>query len=221
MQPDFLYLQIDLQTVFPDEILSFDVFHKTIDGRMDICCAKGNCSGQEKLDKIRDSFDPFLYINKINLPEYICILQENAKKVMEDENASLERKVKYAFAVITYSAKNIFANPVKEDISKFKNILYVTLNNLQNDDRAFKEFLKLTNSNFTLMNHNINVGFIGIGIAKKIFGAIQKETLSDIALGFFLHDIGKLAISKDILLKKSRFKQRRMAYDEKTSGNRL
>jgi HD-GYP domain-containing protein (c-di-GMP phosphodiesterase class II) len=203
MQTDFLYIQVDLQTVFPNENMSFDVFNKTLDGKVNVFCAKGNCTSKETLDKIRNSFDPFLYINRNNLPEYICNLQKNVKKVMGDENASLESKVKYAFAVITHTVKNIFEHPIKEDIIKFKNIIGVTLSNLQHEDLAIKELIKLLKSDFTLMNHNINVGFIGIGLAEKIFGALQKETLSEIALGFFLHDIGKLSISRDILLKKS------------------
>ena len=203
MQTDYSYISIDLQTIFPEYTMTFDVFHKTIDGKICICCEKGNCSGQEILDKIRSSFNPCLYINKNNLHDYIGYLQENLKNVLEDKNVPLEKKVKYSFVVINYSAKKIFETPVKEDIIKFKKIICLIFNNLSDEDIAIKELIKLSNSDFSLINHNINVGFIGIGLANKIFGASQKEKLSEIAPGFFLHDIGKLSISKDILFKKS------------------
>ena len=122
--------------------------------------------------------------------------------ILSDPEISTEIKAKISYNAIMNIAESLFESPKSENIFRYKQSIFDTMDFILKDNNALKNLIGLTTFDFSLRNHSINVGIFGIGLAKVLLSNDSEHDLNEIAAGFFLHDIGKCSVPIDILNKK-------------------
>ena len=113
----------------------------------------------------------------------IEIFRESAQNIMDMLNDAMTRNVK----------------PDIQQTRKFVGSLY---HYVQDNKNRFLFLMKIKDYDDYTFTHSVNVGLLTMAMSSK-HGMKEKE-IQEIGMGAFLHDIGKLGISKAILNKKER-----------------
>lgn len=136
---------------------------------------------------------------EISSPE----LSEKAKSFPEKYKYSLDLVDKYTEAVLN-----------EEDFDSLELRFHIT-NFLENLVGMYQEFLDLTlvkSKDLTTFIHLLNVTVISMYISSKI--GFSKDELLDLGIAALFHDIGKLSISRGLLQKKGKLKEREFSIME-------
>jgi len=196
------YYPIGSHTVIPGTVVSFDIFSKGT-GSMELCCSSGDNVREETLKKIFENNITELYIRKHNKKYYFHYLEEVLEAIIHDPGINTSVKAKTTYDTIMNLAGDLFKTPhiELELIQRYKHTVYDITEFILNDNDALKNLINLTTFNYTISNHSVNVGILSLGLAKELFKDNYDFDFENIAAGFFLHDIGKITISHDILNK--------------------
>lgn len=105
---------------------------------------------------------------------------------------------------MTKRVGEFFEQPVKTVLAELRNDVLVVTEYLAKDPERAKALFRQLHKDFTLENHQVNVGFLGLCIYFKFFEGeeIKRRSLDRIALGLFTLDVGLSKVPKFILEKK-------------------
>lgn len=142
------------------------------------------------------------------------------------ENTSLPPKTK-AKAVYNHSVKmmdHMLAEPSAENILSGKKMIYEIVDHILADDETANQLTKITSHDYYTYTHSVNVGMLGILLAKSALeGTIATHNMHELGAGFFLHDLGKCdvpvtLINKPDILSPEEWK---LMHEHPVKGNRL
>ncbi|MCX5856178.1 MAG: HD-GYP domain-containing protein [Deltaproteobacteria bacterium] len=97
--------------------------------------------------------------------------------------------------------KNLFANPSAENIRKAKTGISEIVNLILEDDATLLYLLNITEHDYYTYTHSVDVGILGVALAKSLFKESGNHDIHALGAGFFLHDLGKVYIDKNIINK--------------------
>ncbi len=192
------YFPVHPQIFRIDTIRSFDVFAKASDGRLGMFHPAGEIYSADSHAKVYKWNIPALYIKSSDKGRYNRYLEENFPFIMDDPLINTESKAEIAHESLIFIAMTLFSSPGSDIIANYKKTIEIIVDFVQANDEAVKFLIRRTSSSYHEYNHAVNVGIFGLGLAKEIFGNDPNHNLSDIASGFFLHDIGKFTIPRHI-----------------------
>jgi HD-GYP domain-containing protein (c-di-GMP phosphodiesterase class II) len=69
------------------------------------------------------------------------------------------------------------------------------------DDKTNEYLLNITSHDYNTYIHSVNVGVLGVSLAKKLFKKSDAHNMHELGAGFFLHDLGKVKIDINIINK--------------------
>jgi putative nucleotidyltransferase with HDIG domain len=95
---------------------------------------------------------------------------------------------------------DLFENPTPENIHRSSKIVASFVHVLMKDPKAFLHLTKLSSHDPYTLQHSVGAAVNSIIIARKI-GIKSEKDLGDVGLGGLLHDIGKVAVRKEIINK--------------------
>lgn len=110
----------------------------------------------------------------------------------------------------TEMMKNILSNPNAKNIAATKDGIFEMVDVIMNEDETCANLSKLVSHDFYTYTHSVNVGVKSMLLAKEFYGKSGEHDMRELGAGFFLHDIGKVNISIDIINKKGRLTDREM-----------
>ena len=198
-----LYLPIDTETIQPGTQQPFKFYFKASDGNMVPCNIGGEASNGEVSDRIQEvNITEKLYIQKKDKTNYYLYVEENLENILFNPRIDTAVKAKTAYNTIMNVAESLFKGPKAKTIQRYKKIIFTTTEFIFEDDEALQKMISLTTFDFSIYNHNVNVGIFGIGLAKELLGSDKEHDFHEMAAGFFLHDIGLSTVPGDILNKK-------------------
>jgi HD-GYP domain-containing protein (c-di-GMP phosphodiesterase class II) len=61
--------------------------------------------------------------------------------------------------------------------------------------------MNITTHDYNTYVHSVNVGVLGVSLAKTVFGKSDRHDMHALGAGFFLHDLGKVYIDEAIINK--------------------
>ena len=192
------YISVHPQIFRIDTIRTFDIFAKNSEGRVSLFHSAGDIYSAEQHGKIFKHNIPALFIRIIDKGRYTKYLEENFPFIMQDPFISLHDKAEISHEVLSLIAMTIFSSPGTEIILSFKKAIEEVTNFVLWNDEASKFLIQLTSSSFNEYNHAVNVGILGLGLAKEVLTGNEDYNIPEIVAGFFLHDLGKFTIPKHI-----------------------
>lgn len=192
------YIPVQPQIFRIDSIRSFDIYMKNSDGHFVMFHPAGELYSSEIHAKIHEWNLPALYIKTSDKGRYKRYMEENFLLIMDDQLINTEDKANIAHDAVTFIAMTMFSSPGVDIIESYKKTIEIITRFVLANEESIKFLIQRASSSFNEYNHAVNVGFLGLGLAKEIFGDDSNYNLAEIACGFFLHDIGKFTIPRHI-----------------------
>ncbi len=143
-----------------------------------------------------------LFIREEDLEIFDEYLNRNIASIIRDPNISVHSRCAITYDLSLELMKRVYesADPVqvaKSSQGVLQNIIEVIF---ANPDAAHS-FITLTSEDYELYSHSINACLYGMALARLALDITKEEALTRFGPGFLLHDIGKLSIPHDILMK--------------------
>jgi len=106
--------------------------------------------------------------------------------------------------------KNMLARPTASHIASAKQGISEIVNLILNDDQTTYHLINITSHDFYTYTHSVNVGILGVALAKALFHNSSDHDLHALGSGFFLHDLGKVKVKPEIINKPDRLTDEEM-----------
>ncbi|HOM07637.1 MAG TPA: HD-GYP domain-containing protein [Syntrophales bacterium] len=106
--------------------------------------------------------------------------------------------------------KNLLDEPTGPRIKEAKEGIAAVINLILNDEDTTHYLINITEHDFNTYTHCVNVGVLGVALAKAFFGLSSEHDLMALGVGFFLHDLGKVKVDPAIINKPSRLTEEEM-----------
>ncbi len=97
--------------------------------------------------------------------------------------------------------QRLMENPSRESITEAKKGISEVVDVVLAEDSTNQQLLALTTHDYNTYVHSVNVGLLAISLAKSIFKGSDIHDMHELGAGFFLHDIGKVKVDINIILK--------------------
>ncbi|MCE5249337.1 HD domain-containing protein [bacterium] len=194
------YVPIYLGTMRANTLQLFSIYIKIADNYV-LYHTGGERLNEEVLNKLIYNKITFVYIRKKDTGAYNEYLAENLSLILRDPVTSVEEKAEIANYSIRTIAHYIFEQPDPANLKLFRQSVVSATDFILNYEEAIYALIRMTSYNFTIPNHSINVGIFATGLAKTILRNDPAHKIQEIAMGFFLHDIGKSLIPESIMNK--------------------
>ena len=97
--------------------------------------------------------------------------------------------------------KSLLENPTTQNMKEAQKGISEMVSLILTDDDTLHYLLDITSYDFYTYTHSVSVGVLGISLAKSLFKDSTNHDMRALGVGFFLHDVGKVAIDPSIITK--------------------
>ncbi len=97
--------------------------------------------------------------------------------------------------------QRLMENPSQESIGEAKKGISEVVDVVLAEDNTNQQLLALTTHDYNTYVHSVNVGLLAISLAKSLFKGSNAHDMHELGAGFFLHDLGKVKVDINIILK--------------------
>jgi HD-GYP domain-containing protein (c-di-GMP phosphodiesterase class II) len=193
------YIPVNLETIQIGKVREFDLYIK-LGGKIALYHSGGSIFTEELNKKLARKASK-LYIRGEDKSAYHEYIESNLKDLLADPSVSIEHKAAISHASVSQIAESVFQDPEKETLKRYKSVVSSTMDLILTENDALRNIMKLTSYDFSTYIHSVNVGIFAIALAKDLFGNSNDHNMHELAIGFFLHDIGKCNIPLEVLNK--------------------
>lgn len=123
------------------------------------------------------------------------------QEIIADKKISSEKKATIVHQQSIVMINRLMDNPTVENIIEAKKGIADIVDMILADDTTQKHLLKITSHDYSTYVHSVNVGVLGISIAKRIFQKSSGHNMHELGAAFFLHDLGKVHVDAAIINK--------------------
>jgi HD-GYP domain-containing protein (c-di-GMP phosphodiesterase class II) len=130
----------------------------------------------------------------------LIVPEELIKAVRDDVMSPRDKAVlvqRHSFTMM----KNLLDNPSIENIGQAKEGIYRVVDLILKDEATLFYLMNITEHDYCTYTHSVDVGILGVALAKLLFKDSGRHDLHALGAGFFLHDIGKVDIDIHIINK--------------------
>ncbi|MDI9571091.1 MAG: HD-GYP domain-containing protein [Pseudomonadota bacterium] len=120
---------------------------------------------------------------------------------------------KRAHLVIEHSLvmmQGLLEKPSTLRIDQAKRGISEIVNLILRDDHAAYYLININTHDFYTYTHSVNVGILGVTLAKAIFQNTSTHDIHALGVGFFLHDLGKVRVDQAIINKPAKLTEEEM-----------
>ncbi|MFC1490099.1 HD-GYP domain-containing protein [Candidatus Latescibacterota bacterium] len=191
---EVLYSPINIKTIRADTLGSFSIYIKVSDNFV-LYHANGEKISRGILSKLSNNKVEVVYIKTVEEDQYNEYLERNLKNVLADPDIPVKEKSEIVHFSLTNIAGSLFENvPQLKTLNTYKSTVTQVTDFIMAEEEAIFNLIKMSELDFKISTHSINVGMFSLGLAKILLGENSRVDLKDAATGFFLHDIGKCLI---------------------------
>lgn len=203
--PEETYLAIPPMLILNDEGREFEVYMRL--KKNYILYAKDGKLTSKHRKLLYNNEVKALYIKADERENYEKHIEKNFSRILQDEDIPLNERVKIFYEHGETVAESIYGKnfPVIADnivLRKLRKFVDGSFNFFSGNDGAFKSLRKIISHNYKTYTHCIHVMAYSYFILQSMNA--DERFLRKVGLGAMLHDIGKTAISNDILDKPGR-----------------
>jgi len=141
------------------------------------------------------------------------------REAIHDKKLEPGKKAKIVYESSIQLMERLLEEPRAENIREAKKGIAEIVDLVMADDETSFSLLNITSHDYYTYTHSVNVGVYSILLAKAYIGKSDTHNMQELGAGFFLHDIGKVKISPDIINKPGRLTDEEMQ-EMRTHPNR-
>lgn len=202
-QDNQVFIPVDLAVLRLDILKPFDIFIKISGkgGSYVLYSKKGiNFTTDVKATLLENNVRT-IYIPEYETDIYHQYIEDNLPSIIEDAKMPVEEKSAIIYDSGTYLMEKLLENPRADSVARTVKTVNNIVKGILSDGRLSKNLIKMTSHDYYTYTHCVNVGIFSVSFVKELVKGLSETELSDISLGFFLHDIGKVDIPLEILNK--------------------
>jgi len=129
------------------------------------------------------------------------LIPEHFGDIIKDKRIDPHKRAEVVYRSSLDIMQRLLEEPTTENLQAFKEGARDIVDLILNDDETALHLLSITAHDFNTYTHSVNVGVLSILLAKALFGNTALHNMDELGAGFFLHDIGKINISNEIINK--------------------
>lgn len=196
------YLQVSVATLVPGKLLGIRLFTRDASGHAVKLYKSEDVAFEEKdRQKLLSQERRFLLIRKSDHEEYQEYLRNNLSSTLNDESLPAINRAASLGEVVRDVMCSTFRKGETDGIVACSTELAENcVNLLSREDLMAGELVGVLHHDYQTFTHSTNVAFYAVMLAKAL-GISEEKDLQQIAIGGFVHDLGKLDISESILTK--------------------
>lgn len=135
-------------------------------------------------------------------PETAEAMPPDLMEALHDNGVAPDCRAAAVNACSKMVMKRLMENtPDEETISAAKNGFYEVIDCILDEDHLNHYLLSIRDYDTYTYSHSVNVGVLSLLVARKFFGHSDRHDLRELGIGFFLHDLGKIRINPDVIMK--------------------
>ncbi|HBF33961.1 TPA: hypothetical protein DDW35_05310 [Candidatus Sumerlaeota bacterium] len=192
--------------LFPDFLgvhraLTFDAYQRTEENKLKVVCNAGNELNPQQMALCQElGKAKRLYVRMDQKDEAIKFAEDALPELLTDPQVPLESKCGMVQNLTTSLSAELFDKPSAENIRRQKDTVTAMVGLTLRNPAAIRGLLGLTHHDYYTYTHSVNVGIYALSIAINHLNPAE-HNLSEVASGFFLHDIGKSQVALEIINK--------------------
>lgn len=125
------------------------------------------------------------------------------QEVIADKKMTPAKKAQLVHQHSIVMMNRLMDNPSVENIIQAKKGIADIVDLILANDATNKCLLNITSHDYSTYVHSVNVGVLGISIAKRMFENSTGHDMHELGAAFFLHDLGKVKVDLAIITKPS------------------
>ncbi|MDQ5985471.1 MAG: Cyclic di-GMP phosphodiesterase [Syntrophus sp. SKADARSKE-3] len=138
------------------------------------------------------------------------LVPEELLTVIHDKHITPEQKANLVQEHSITMMRNLLNSPTAGNIKAVKQGMSEIVDLILRDDQTTFYLINITDHDYYTYTHSVNVGFLAIALAKQLFRNSDNHDLHALGAGFFLHDLGKVKITLDIINKPGKLSDEEM-----------
>ena len=202
-----LYLPLVPEALMSRQPLYFDVYEKLATDEIQLLLPKDSdvppaIQSFVRMRK-REAAKRF-YLPASQKEDLSRYLEDILPDLLSDSDVPVAAKCNVLQNVTTHLSQEMFDSPTPLNIQRQRQNVEQMVDFTLHEPAALKALLGLTHHDYSTYTHSVNVGLYALTIAIEhlySIGASSKTTLQRIATGFFLHDIGKSLVPREVINK--------------------
>jgi HD-GYP domain-containing protein (c-di-GMP phosphodiesterase class II) len=195
MATDFIQIHPMVNRI--ETVLPYNV-HAKIGDKFEIFHQAGQFYTATRHAKIFTNPIQGLYIPINDKKKYFRYIEEKIAVVLGDPMMGLPSKAEIVYSLLTDAAFEALAVHDSVSVIRYRKIAEIFIYFILQSPGAIKAIIPMTSTRGQDHNHFVNVGIYGIALAKEMLNNSGSHNFHEIASGFFLHDIGRFYIPKEI-----------------------
>ncbi|MEI6126879.1 MAG: HD domain-containing phosphohydrolase [Pseudomonadota bacterium] len=197
------FIPLNLYVLRLDTLKPFDIYIKIGYGKNKyvLYSRKGKYFTSRVRQKLLMNNVSTIYVPDEDRDTYQQYIEDNLQYIVKDNLVTPEQKSAVVYESSRYVMEKLFENPRAEIISRTKKTVDNIVSLILSDRKATSQLIRITEYDYYTYTHSVNVGVFSVAFARELFPGIADREFYDLALGFFLHDIGKSEIPIEILNK--------------------
>ncbi|MCX7634924.1 MAG: HD-GYP domain-containing protein [Syntrophales bacterium] len=129
---------------------------------------------------------------------------------IKNDQLPAEKKAQLVVSHANIMMKNLLEEPTAPRIKEVKEAIGEIVKLILTDEHTTYYLVNLTDHDFSTYTHSVNVGVLGVALAKRLFQGVKEHDLEALGVGFFLHDLGKTKVALEIINKPGRLTDEEM-----------
>ena len=136
------------------------------------------------------------------VPETAEAMPPDLMEALHERGIAPESRAAAVKVCSKMAMKRLMENtPDEEVISAAKTGFYEVIDCILGEDHLNHYLLAIRDYDAYTYSHSVNVGVLSLLIARRYFGHSDRHDLRELGIGFFLHDLGKIRINPDVIMK--------------------
>jgi HD-GYP domain-containing protein (c-di-GMP phosphodiesterase class II) len=154
---------------------------------------------QPDFDRLRAHGVPFLYMLDKDLDQCASILESRLARLLASPKVAPEEKARLVHQVGTSVARDLTRGPIVSDgLERVACVMDNVIGSVLRDPAIAANMLVMASHERSTASHMFVVSALAIMLGAEVFGS-DYEMLRSLGLAGMMHDLGKLAISQEIL----------------------
>lgn len=200
-----LYQPLPADLLVTSRPLPFDVYQRSKDEYLEMLISAGAAAPLSLRNQLKraGARTKRFYVSLDQKDAFLRFEEEAIPEILADEEIPVSAKCNVLLNLTTHLSQELFEKPNALAIQRQRENVSRLVDFTLREPAALRSLLTLTHHDYQTYTHSVNVGLYALTIASEHFERIGKRrhSLTEVVVGFFLHDIGKSQIPSHIINK--------------------
>lgn len=203
----FFFKAIPIETILVNKKTVVDLYIKT-NKKLTQYLQKDTLFTEYHFSHLSNREITHLYVRRKDKDLFEQHTAEHLEDVLANPHIPSNIKSHVFYTSSTYIMKKIVEEPRAEHIDDLKKSINFLIESIVRNEVVMNDLFNITKHDYNTYIHSVNVGIFATALALKYYGPHDpNNNLAKLSYGFFLHDIGKSKVPREILNKPAMFNE--------------